>query len=326
MKISIITPSFNQDKYLEQTILSVKNQNYANVEHIIIDGNSSDKSVEIIKKYEKDLFYWVSEKDNGQSSAINKGLKKCTGEIIMWLNSDDILLEGVLKKAAAIFSENPNVIMLHGKSILFGNNQKEKIIGKRQKDFKIKYLAYIPFPQPSSFFRKKLIEETGYLDETLHYGMDYELLARAALSYDVLFVNEIFSKYRLHPKSKTNDTLKFCSDWNLVFSSVLNSLGAKEELKKELKELGFYKKTTKIYKVSNKYSQKNIELAVLHHLLIMMHFNYNELNLTKAKEIASSIKKISPNFYKQKKVGVINFRATVLNKYLLTLMRKLTRK
>jgi glycosyltransferase involved in cell wall biosynthesis len=106
-KISIVIPSYNQGKYLEETILSVINQNYPNLEYVIIDDGSTDNSVEIIKKYEKYLTYWVSEKDNGQSDAINKGLKKCTGEIFNWLNSDDYLETNALFKIAEAYKKIP---------------------------------------------------------------------------------------------------------------------------------------------------------------------------------------------------------------------------
>ena len=139
-KISIITPSFNQGKYLEQTILSVLDQKYPNLEYIIIDGGSNDNSVEIIKKYEHRLKYWVSEKDNGQANAINKGLSHCTGEIICWLNSDDYYLPDTLKKIS-------NIIDINKKQILFGNcnhlfQNTGKIIGSnvvyKHKKFNIK--------------------------------------------------------------------------------------------------------------------------------------------------------------------------------------------
>ena len=113
-KISVITPSYNQADFLEETILSVLNQNYPNLEYIIIDGGSTDRSVEIIKKYEKHLSYWVSEKDDGQSHAINKGLQHATGEIICWLCSDDLHVSDTLYTVAELFRLNPEIALLHG--------------------------------------------------------------------------------------------------------------------------------------------------------------------------------------------------------------------
>ena len=111
-KISIVTPSYNQSQFLERTILSVLNQNYPNLEYLIIDGGSTDGSVEIIRKYEKYLAYWVSEKDNGQADAINRGFQKSTGKILAWLNSDDIYLPGTLLKVSETFNKNPEVDLI----------------------------------------------------------------------------------------------------------------------------------------------------------------------------------------------------------------------
>ena len=128
-KISIITPSFNQGPFLEETILSVLQQGYPNLEYIIIDGGSTDESVGIIKRYQDRLHYWVSEKDSGQSEALNKGLRRATGDIIGWLCSDDLYLPGTFEKVVRIFEQHPAAGMLHGRSILFGKGKKELIKG-----------------------------------------------------------------------------------------------------------------------------------------------------------------------------------------------------
>src|SRR5580700_341038 len=117
-KISIITPSYNQGQFIEETILSILNQNYPNLEYLIIDGKSTDSTIEIIKKYEQKIFYWVSEKDSGQSEAINKGFQKATGEIVCWLNSDDILMPNALNEVAAQFIKNKELILLNGQTVL----------------------------------------------------------------------------------------------------------------------------------------------------------------------------------------------------------------
>ena len=224
-KISIITPSFNQGKYIEQTIRSVIEQHYPNLEYIIIDGGSSDNSVEIIKKYQSKITYWTSEKDTGQSHAINKGLKHATGDIVAWLCSDDLYLPGALHKVASVFHENPNTVMIHGGSILFGNGRKEIIKIADKTDLWLRYFSVIPFPQPSSFFRKKLIDEQGFLREDLHFAMDYELLIRAALHYNITSMDEIVSRYRLHKESKTVAKLEsFAQEWISVFSKFIRSV------------------------------------------------------------------------------------------------------
>ena len=114
IRVSIITPSYNQGKYLEQTIQSVLSQSYSKIEYIIIDGDSKDNSVEVIKKYEKDIAYWISEPDNGQADAINKGLKQAKGDFLCWVNSDDILYPDYISKRVQQFIENPNADMIYG--------------------------------------------------------------------------------------------------------------------------------------------------------------------------------------------------------------------
>src|SRR4051812_42913167 len=120
-KISIVTPSFNQGQYIEQTILSIINQGYPNLEYIIIDGGSTDNTFDIIKKYEKHITYWVSEADDGQSNALNKGLAKCTGDIFNWINSDDYLEQGTLFLIADIFNQDPATSLICGFGSIFNS-------------------------------------------------------------------------------------------------------------------------------------------------------------------------------------------------------------
>ena len=124
-KISIVTPSFNQGKYIEQTIQSVLDQDYPNLEYIIIDGGSTDETVEIIKKYEHKIHYWVSEPDKGQTDGINKGFAKCTGEIFNWINSDDYYEPGTFYKLAKLFTEHPYVDVVCGKEWSFNDGKPE---------------------------------------------------------------------------------------------------------------------------------------------------------------------------------------------------------
>src|SRR5258708_366492 len=129
MRISIITPSFNQGDYIEETIQSVLSQKYGDLQYIIVDGGSIDNSVSIIKKYEKYLSYWISAKDDGQTNAINKGLNIADGEIISWLCSDDLYVENALTGVADYFNDHPDISFLHGKTILFGGGKGEQIKG-----------------------------------------------------------------------------------------------------------------------------------------------------------------------------------------------------
>ena len=233
-KISIITPSFNQGNYLEQTIDAVLSQKYPDLEYFVIDGGSTDNSVEIIKKYEKHLTYWVSEKDNGQSHAINKGLKMATGEIVNWINSDDWYNPNTLQKVADYF-EDENVLVVSGRSDVWK-------LGK----FKVcnpgvdvypnleKTIGWARIDQPETFFRKSAIEKMGFLNENLHYVMDREWWIRFLLLFgqkNVLKVEDVFVNFRLHEDSKTfNYQTKFDNEGLNVYYTIAKQNNLEEAI------------------------------------------------------------------------------------------------
>lgn len=208
-KISIVTPSYNQAEFLEKTILSVLNQNYPNLEFIIIDGGSCDESVNIIKKYNKYISYWISEKDNGQANAINKGIEIASGEIIGWQNSDDIYLPGVFNMVGRKFSKAPNI------DLIFGNR-----IDIDEYDTVIRDVRYVPFNYKSliyegaalnnatTFWRKKSMEKVGLFNEDLKFCMDYDFWVRAGKEFKFLFIREYLGCFRHHKKSKTSTIIK----------------------------------------------------------------------------------------------------------------------
>jgi glycosyltransferase involved in cell wall biosynthesis len=202
-KISIVTPSFNQGQFIEETIRSVLLQGYPNLEYIIIDGGSTDGSVEIIKKYEPWLAYWVSEKDNGQSEAINKGFKKAHGEIIAWLNSDDLLMPRAIQTAAQYFLNNPQVDLLYGSARILGDGERE--LGTwRSRDFDFRALLYEDFIcQPASFFRSRAFTMVGGLRTDLHYAFDYDLWLRIAVDHAIRRVEPILGCDRKQRNAKT---------------------------------------------------------------------------------------------------------------------------
>ena len=323
-KISIITPSLNQGEYLEETILSVINQGYPNLEYIVIDGGSTDGSVEIIKKYSDRINYWVSEKDSGQSEAINKGLRRCTGDIVTWLNSDDCYTAGTLNKVADYFSKG-NFALLYGKSLLFGKGIKEKeIYLSNMADADLKCLAYTPFPQPSTFFKRQVLLEQGYLDESLHYCMDHDLFVRIVLNYDISGVEEIFSKYRFHETSKSNYSLKFAEEWARIYSKVLRSFPGTEQFIQMLKDLGLYFEGPDIYKTSKHFSGAQIKSTFVYFLEIQMHYYYNALEKKRARTIAEFL--IQQNDQRSKIEARRIYRRTLfLNKHLISFLRKFTR-
>lgn len=204
-KISIVTPSFNQVQFLEKTILSVLNQNYPNLEYIIIDGGSTDGSVEIIKKYEKHLTFWVSEKDKGQSDAINKGFAKAKGEIFAYLNSDDLLEINALERVSEIFRTSVNADLIYANSKII--NENDKIITLCiALPFKLKehLLGVFAIPQQSAFWKRKVFESVGGFNIENHTCMDGEFFAKAhSKGFRFDYFDEIWSSFRIHNYSKT---------------------------------------------------------------------------------------------------------------------------
>jgi len=203
-KISIVTPSYNQAEYLEETILSVLNQRYPNLEYIIVDGGSTDGSVEIIKKYEDRLAWWVSEKDDGQTQAINKGLARATGEIVAYLNSDDVYLPGALYAVSDYFRKHPNCLWLSGGSIIYGKGIDIEIWNPKIPDNQAEWLLHNIIPQQSTFWKKILMDQYGMFDETYSYSMDYEYWVRF-ITYGIKYniINLPLAAYRFHDTSKS---------------------------------------------------------------------------------------------------------------------------
>ncbi len=296
-KITIVTPSFNQGNYLEATIKSIINQKYNNLEYFIIDGGSSDESVKIIKKYEKYINYWISEKDGGQSEAINKGLRMATGDFITWINSDDLLQPDILAKIPTFF-ESSNTGLIFGKSVSFGERLKEKTSRSDFDEQLPKILASVPFPQPSSFFRREILEEQGLLDESLHFGMDYDLFVRIALNYDIRPINEIVSLNRYHSESKTMSmSFNFASDWVKVFSRLVRSFDFTTEIIADLKKLNLYDAAESKYSVKKIFTKSDIEKAYVYFLQEQAQFYYGAYKLKEARNIVSRIKDLDPILY-----------------------------
>lgn len=201
--VSIVTPSYNQAQFLEETILSVLNQNYPNLEYIIIDGGSGDGSVDIIQKYEGRLAYWVSEPDRGQSHALNKGIARATGDILFWLNADDLCLPGAFSKVADAFSQQPKPRMIIGQAYIVDHE------GKLCGELKCRFTSWADcvtrkhdIRQVATFFDRKLFDELGGVDESLEYSMDTDLLLRFTRLYRPLIIDTYLAANRKHERTK----------------------------------------------------------------------------------------------------------------------------
>ena len=215
---------------MEKTITSVLDQNYPKLEYIIIDGGSTDNSVEIIKKYEKYLKYWVTEKDKGQAHAINKGLIHCTGDIFNWLNSDDYLESGALQKIATAF-EDDSVHMVAGKVNVFSTETAEVVKNQNltaqglmcwEKDVK--------FVQPGVWLRRKLVSNCGGIDEEFHYAFDWDLYIRYLYHFPaVKEIENLLVHFRLHHQSKT---VSFADRFNIEENGIIKKISGLEEFSK----------------------------------------------------------------------------------------------
>jgi GT2 family glycosyltransferase len=200
--VSIVSPSFNQSAYLEQTMRSVLDQDYPDVEYIVIDGASTDGSADIIKKYSSRLAYWISEKDSGQADAINKGMRRAKGEIVAWLNSDDYYLPGAVESAVAAFEANPQAVMVYGNMLAVDSNgQTVNQLRYRQLAFE-DLLCFQIIGQPAVFMRREAFEKSGGLDTTFHFLLDHQLWIKIAAQGPIVHADQTWSAARYHPLAK----------------------------------------------------------------------------------------------------------------------------
>lgn len=202
-RISIVTPSYNQGQFIEETIRSVLLQGYPNLEYFIFDGGSTDESVEIIRKYAPWLSYWVSEPDRGQSDAINKGLERSTGEVWAWLNSDDTYLSRAFQEAVTVLDAHPSVAFVYAKSLQ--TDAEGRAIGPQGEPFNLLKLLTIHnmIRQPAAFIRRYCAEQVGPLNIDFHYVMDWDYWLRLLLVGDVWFEPALWSTHKFHPTAKT---------------------------------------------------------------------------------------------------------------------------
>jgi glycosyltransferase involved in cell wall biosynthesis len=204
-RISVVTPSYNQGEYLEETIRSVLAQNYPNTELIIIDGGSTDSTLDIIRKYEGWISYWTSEEDDGQSHAINRGLRRCTGHWVGWQNSDDTYCSGTFSALAKAATEYANSDILYGKTWLTDPDNTGGELASVHREFRLEEMIPLPFVfNQSAFFSQRIFDHGVYIDHTKRHMMDYDFMWRLVLSgFKFQFAEGVVGCFRQQPLSKT---------------------------------------------------------------------------------------------------------------------------
>ncbi|WKZ51101.1 MAG: glycosyltransferase family 2 protein [Anaerolineales bacterium] len=203
--VSIVTPSFNQARFLEAAIQSALSQDYPRIEYIIVDGGSTDGSADIIKKYSDKLAWWVSEKDRGQTDAINKGFARASGQIFAWINSDDTYEPRAVGQAVLFLKDHPEVGMVYADCNYI--NEEGRVIGKfpaAQTDLPRLRRGYVHIPQQTMFFRAELWKQVGPLDPSFYFAMDYDLWTRIAARAELRYLaGQTWANFRIHASGKT---------------------------------------------------------------------------------------------------------------------------
>ena len=200
--VSIITPSFNQSAFLRQAMLSVLEQDYDDLEYLVVDGGSTDGSVEIIKEYADRLTWWVSEKDSGQAEAINKGLAHARGEIVAWLNSDDFYLPGAVAAAVRALETHPAAVLAYANmQAVDERGRMTNLLTYRQRTLE-DLLCFNIIGQPAVFMRGSALQAVGGVDASLHALLDHQLWIKLALHGEILHVDATWAAARYHPGAK----------------------------------------------------------------------------------------------------------------------------
>ncbi len=217
--LSIVTPSFNQAAYIREALVSVADQGYPNLEHLVIDGGSKDGTVDILRDYagKQGRVRWTSEQDTGQSNALNKGFARAAGDVVGWLNSDDRYRPGCFEHVAKVFEENPDVDVLYGDYTWIDESGKVFRI-RREIEFSFFVLLYhrvLYIPSTATFFRRRIFDDGNWLNERLHYAMDFEFFVRlASRGYRFKHVPKLMADFRFQRNSKT------CTDSHKQFEEI----------------------------------------------------------------------------------------------------------
>ncbi len=200
--VTIVTPSYNQARFLEATLRSVLEQDYPRIEYLVVDGASNDGSVEIIRRYADRLDWWVSEKDSGQSEAINKGLRRARGEFVGWLNSDDIYLPGAVSAAVTVFQSHPEAGLIYGDSRAIDTDGRPFNLMRARQYTVTDLMAFQIICQPAAFMRRSVMEEVGYLNPDYQLLMDNLLWMCMAQKAPIIYVPQTWAAARYHEQAK----------------------------------------------------------------------------------------------------------------------------
>jgi glycosyltransferase involved in cell wall biosynthesis len=229
--VSVITPSFNKGSFIEETILSIRNQTYKNIEHIVIDGGSSDETITILKSYNQDL-KWISEPDKGQSDAINKGWRLAKGDIIAYLNADDTYLPDTIETIVHFFDKNPKIYMLYGDGIITDEQ------GKNPRpfhcvEFNLKKFIFrqVNIFQPSVFLRKEIFNIIGDVDQKLHLAMDFDYWLRISLEYHIGYLPRTLSVAKIYPDAKSSALMhEYVFEYEYIFDKFFANPHIKQDI------------------------------------------------------------------------------------------------
>jgi glycosyltransferase involved in cell wall biosynthesis len=249
--VSIVTPSYNQGNFLESTIQSVLKQTYPHIEYLVIDGGSTDDSISIIQRYSDKIKYWESQPDRGQAHAVNKGLLKSHGDILGWLNSDDVLLPQTVALVVDVFRKEPEVDVVYGRLDRIDEKGKilpTPILPKDRVDFsKELVVGECVVNQPGCFWKREVMQRVGLLNENLDYALDYEYWARLALEGAIFFhLPNVLALFRLSPMSKTvGQTTKHAIEQLYVLDEISSRQDLPEKIGKSPDEIKFTARTTR---------------------------------------------------------------------------------
>lgn len=329
-KISIVTPSYNQGQYIEQTILSVLEQKYPNLEYIIIDGGSTDNTVDIIKKYEEHLAYWVSEPDEGQSHAINKGLAKCTGDVFNWLNSDDYYTPNALHTVGKYFQDNAGLLVLAGNENRFNTqNNTSRIVEGTLVEKTLEDTIYKGWiGQPTTFFSMKAIEQLGEVNTNLHYLMDAEWWMKFLLLFgqtQVKKTEEVLVNFREHEEAKSTAQFDvFPKERLSIHINLAKYLNIPSEVIQQMRnDLGNFDSN---YQGTNWQKNQTIQLDYLVALYAQKYINYfyferDYKSCQKYYKLCRKYNLIPPNYFSK----AMYFKVFYMNKAMLNFLRDINK-